>query len=90
MANVNNGTLLIEVANHNYTVEIVNKVANLTVALPIGNYTAKAYFIEDDKYNAKPGDVLMYDWSASSNNYTKTDPISQSNKKNFRPPRAIP
>ncbi|MBE6503867.1 MAG: hypothetical protein E7Z76_06245, partial [Methanobrevibacter sp.] len=60
MANVNNGTLLIEVANHNYTVEIVNKVANLTVALPIGNYTAKAYFIEDDKYNANESSEIQF------------------------------
>ena len=52
MGNVENGTVLIEVGNHNYTVEFTGKVAELTVALPVGNYTAKAYFIENDDYNA--------------------------------------
>lgn len=36
---------------------------------------AKAHniWIEDDKYNAKAGDILMYDWGDSSNNYSTTD-----------------
>ena len=50
MDNVTSGYVLIEVDGHNYTVAIVNKVANLTVELPVGNYTARAYFIENDKY----------------------------------------
>jgi len=52
MNNVENGTVLIEIDNHNYTVEFTNKVAELTVALPVGNYTARAYFIENELYNA--------------------------------------
>lgn len=34
---------------------------------------ALGIWVEDDKYNAKPGDVLLYDWSDSSNNYATTD-----------------
>ena len=52
MGNVSSGKVLIEVAGHNYTVDINSNVAELTVALPVGNYTAKAYFLGDDKYNA--------------------------------------
>ena len=51
MGNVTAGSLIIEVDGHNYTVPIVNKVAQLNVTLPIGDYTAKAYYLGDDKYN---------------------------------------
>ena len=34
---------------------------------------ALGIWVEDDKYNAKAGDVLMYDWGDSSNNYSTTD-----------------
>ena len=52
MNNVTSGSVIIEVGGHNYTVAIVNKVATLNVTLPIGKYTAKAYYLGDDKYNA--------------------------------------
>ena len=52
MANVTSGKVLIEVGGYNYTVDIVSNVATLTVALPVGEYSAKAYFLGDDKYNA--------------------------------------
>ena len=51
MGNVTTGSVIIEVGGHNYTVPIVDKVAQLNVALPVGDYTAKAYFLGDDKYN---------------------------------------
>ncbi|WP_458453064.1 Ig-like domain repeat protein, partial [Methanobrevibacter sp.] len=51
MDNVVDGTILIEVAGHNYTVDIVGKVATLDIILPAGNYTARAYYMGDDKYN---------------------------------------
>ena len=34
---------------------------------------ALGIWVEDDKYNAKAGDILMYDWGDSSNNYSTTD-----------------
>ena len=52
MGNVESGKLLIEIGGHNYTVDIVDYVANLTVALPAGTYNATAYFLGDGKYNA--------------------------------------
>ena len=52
MTNVSSGKVMIEVGGHNYTVEIKDYKATLVVALPVGNYTAKAYFLGDDKYNA--------------------------------------
>ena len=52
MGNVTGGYLLIEVGNHNYTVEIAGKVAVLNVVLPVGKYTARAYYLESDMYNA--------------------------------------
>ena len=51
MGNVTTGSVIIEVGGHNYTVPIVDKVAQLNVTLPVGDYTAKAYFLGDDKYN---------------------------------------
>ncbi len=51
MGNVTTGSVIIEVGGHNYTVPIVDKVAVLNVTLPIGDYTAKAYYLGDDKYN---------------------------------------
>ena len=51
MGNVTSGSVIIEVGGHNYTVPIVDKVAQLNVTLPVGTYTAKAYFTGDDKYN---------------------------------------
>ena len=52
MGNVTSGSVLIEVNGYNYTVPINDKVATLVVALPVGDYTAHAYFLGDDKYNA--------------------------------------
>ena len=52
MGNVTSGILLIEVGGHNYTVVINNYNATLTVALPVGDYTVKAYFLGDDSHNA--------------------------------------
>ena len=57
MDNVTAGVVLIEVDGHNYTVEFTNKVAELTVGLPVGDYTAKAYFIENDDYYAAVSDT---------------------------------
>ena len=37
---------------------------------------ALGIWVEDDKYDAKLGDVLMYDWGDSSNNYATTDDTS--------------
>ena len=52
MANGETGKVIIEVNGHNYTVTINNEhKAVLTVALPVGNYTAHAYYLGDDKYN---------------------------------------
>ena len=56
MGNVTSGTLIIEVGGHNYTVDIVANVAKLDIVLPAGTYTARAYFIGDDKYNATASD----------------------------------
>ena len=53
MGNVTSGKVLIEVNKHNYTADIVDGVATLNVALPIGNYTAKAYYLGDNKYKTK-------------------------------------
>ena len=53
MANNETGKVLIEVNGYNYTVTINDQhKAVLTVALPAGNYTAHAYYLGDDKYNA--------------------------------------
>ena len=52
MGNVTSGVLLIEVGGHNYTVDIVGKVAVLNVVLPVGKYNARAYYLESDMYNA--------------------------------------
>ena len=52
MGNVTDGSIIIEIGKHNYTVEIVNGNATLVIALPVGNYTAHAYFLGNDKYNA--------------------------------------
>ncbi|WP_458405217.1 Ig-like domain repeat protein, partial [Methanobrevibacter sp.] len=52
MGNVTAGTILIEVGEHNYTVDIIGGIATLVVELPVGEYTAHAYFLGDDKYNA--------------------------------------
>ena len=48
---------MIEVGNHNYTVEIVGSVAELNVVLPVGKYTARAYYLESDMYNATVSDL---------------------------------
>ena len=50
--NVTSGNVIIEVNGINYTVALNNGVAKLNVTLPVGDYTAKAYFLGDDKYNA--------------------------------------
>lgn len=52
MDNVTSGSVVIEVNGYNYTVPINDKVATLVVALPVGEYTAHAYYLESDKYNA--------------------------------------
>ena len=53
MGNVTSGKVIIEVGGYNYTVDIGNDgKAVLNVALPVGNYTAHAYYLESDKYNA--------------------------------------
>ena len=52
MGNVTSGKVIVEVGGHNYTVDIVDKVAKLVVGLPVGEYTAHAYYLGDDKYNA--------------------------------------
>ena len=49
---VTSGKVIVEVGGHNYTVDIVDKVAKLVVGLPVGEYTAHAYYLGDDKYNA--------------------------------------
>ena len=51
MGNVTSGSVIIEVGGHNYTVPIVDNVAQLNVTLPAGDYSAKAYYLGDDKYN---------------------------------------
>ena len=58
MQNVKSGKVLIEVNNHNYTVDIVNYEAELNVTLPVGKYNATAYYLEDEKYY---GDSLTND-----------------------------
>ena len=52
MDNVTSGSVVIEVNGYNCTVPINDKVATLVVALPVGEYTAHAYYLESDKYNA--------------------------------------
>ena len=52
MGNVTSGKVIVEVGGHNYTVDINNGVAVLVVGLPEGEYTAHAYYLESDKYNA--------------------------------------
>ena len=52
MGNVTSGKLVIEVGDHNYTVDIVDSVARLNVTLPAGEDGVKAYFLGDYKYNA--------------------------------------
>ena len=52
MVNVTAGKVLIEVGNYNYTVDINNGVAILDVALPVGEYTPKAYYLGDDEHKA--------------------------------------
>ena len=54
MANVTRGSVLIEIGEHNYTVDIVNNYAVLTVKLPVGTYNATAYYLGDANYT---GDV---------------------------------
>ena len=54
MANVTSGSVLIEIGEHNYTVDIVNNYAVLTVKLPVGTYNATAYYLGDSNYT---GDV---------------------------------
>lgn len=51
MTGVTAGKVLIEVNNYNYTVDInQNGVATLTVVLPIGDYTPKAYYLGDAQH----------------------------------------
>lgn len=51
MPDVTAGKVLIEVNNYNYTVDInQNGVATLTVALPVGDYTPKAYYLGDKQH----------------------------------------
>ena len=51
MTGVTAGKVLIEVNNYNYTVDInQNGVATLTVALPVGDYTPKAYYLGDKQH----------------------------------------
>ena len=53
MGNVTSGKVIIEVGGHDYTVDIDdNGIAVLVVDLPVGSYTAHAYYLESDKYNA--------------------------------------
>ncbi len=52
VGNITSGTILIEVGGHNYTVDITDGNATLTVTLPVDSYTAHAYFLGDDKHNA--------------------------------------
>ena len=54
MGNVTDGTVLVEVYGHNYTVPITSGVAKLNVtATVIGdNFPVTAYFLGDNKYNA--------------------------------------
>ena len=51
MGNVTTGSVIIEVGGYNYTVPISGNVAKLNVTLPVGDYTAKVYYMGDDKYN---------------------------------------
>ena len=51
MTGVNAGKVLIEVNNYNYTVDInQNGIATLTVALPVGDYAPKAYYLGDKQH----------------------------------------
>ena len=53
MVNVTSGKVLIEVGGFNYAVNInANGIATLTVALPVGNHTAKAYYLGDLEHEA--------------------------------------
>ena len=68
MGNVTSGKVIIEVGGHNYTVDIIDKVATLVVALPEGEYTAHAYYLESDKYNATDlGNVTAFNVVAKQN-----------------------
>jgi len=51
MANVTSGKLIINVDEYNYTVNIKDKMASLTLSmLPEGNHTVKVYYLGDEKY----------------------------------------
>ena len=53
MDNVTAGKVLIEVNNYNYTVDInSNGIATLELALPVGTYTPKAYYLGDVEHAA--------------------------------------
>ena len=53
MTNVTSGKVIIEVNGYNYTVDInSNGIATLVVGLPVGNYTAHAYYLGDDQHEA--------------------------------------
>ena len=52
MGNVESGKLLIEVNNHNFTVDIVDYVARLNVALPAGEYPINVYYLGDATYGS--------------------------------------
>ena len=68
MANSETGKVLIEVNGYNYTVAInSDHKAVLTVALPAGNYTAHAYYLGDDKYNATDKTSAKFNVTAKEN-----------------------
>ncbi|MEE0936161.1 MAG: Ig-like domain repeat protein, partial [Methanobrevibacter sp.] len=53
MVNVTAGKVLIEVNNYNYTVDINSRgIATLELALPVGTYTPKAYYLGDVEHAA--------------------------------------
>ena len=51
MLNNESGRVFIEINGYTYMANLTQGKANLTIALPVEEYTAKVYYFGDDKYN---------------------------------------
>jgi len=69
MGNVTSGTVIISINGTNYSVPIIDKIATLSVGLPVGkNYTVDVYFTGDDRYN--PVNVTAGSFEVTDKNVT--------------------